>query len=105
MFPEGMDMNSLLAQAQQMQAQLAQAQQQLADSSFTGTAGGGLVEATMTGTGELTGLVIKPEAIDPEDAEGLSDLVLAAVRDASAKVAEKAESVMPGMPDMGQLGL
>ncbi|MFZ2259849.1 hypothetical protein EDD41_1615 [Luteococcus japonicus] len=104
MFPEGMDMNGLLQQAQAMQAQLQQAQDELASSSFTGTAGGDLVEATMTGAGELTGLVIKPEAIDPEDAEGLADLVLAAVRDASAQVQAKAAAVMPGMPDMGSLG-
>ncbi|MEL4503599.1 YbaB/EbfC family nucleoid-associated protein [Luteococcus sp. H138] len=104
MFGEGMDMNGLLAQAQAMQAQLQQAQDELANSTFTGTAGGDLVEATMTGAGELTGLVIKPEAIDPEDAEGLADLVLAAVRDASAQVQAKAAAVMPAMPDMGSLG-
>lgn len=104
MFPEGMDMSGLLAQAQAMQAQLQQAQDELIASTFTGTAGGDLVEATMTGGGELTGLVIKPEAIDPSDAEGLADLILAAVRDASAQAQAKAAAVMPTMPDMGNLG-
>lgn len=104
MFPEGMDMNALLAQAQAMQAQLQNAQSELEATTFTGTAGGDLVEATMTGAGELTGLVIKPEAIDPEDAEGLADLVLAAVRDAAQQVQAKAATVMPSMPDMGSLG-
>lgn len=104
MFGEGMDMSGLLAQAQQMQAQLQQAQDELANSTFTGTAGGGLVEATMTGAGELTGLVIKPEACDPEDTESLADLVLAAVRDASSQMQAKAAAVMPAMPDMGSLG-
>lgn len=104
MFGEGMDMSGLLAQAQQMQAQLQQAQDELASTSFTGTAGGGLVEATMLGTGELTGLVIKPEACDPEDTESLADLVLAAVRDASGQMQAKAAEVMPAMPDMGSLG-
>lgn len=70
MFPEGMDMNALLEQAQQMQVQLQQARDDLQDASFSGTSGGGLVEATVTGGGVLTGLVIKPEAIDPDDAEG-----------------------------------
>lgn len=69
MFPEGMDMNALLEQAQQMQVQLQQARDDLQDASFSGTSGGGLVEATVTGGGVLTGLVIKPEAIDPDDAE------------------------------------
>lgn len=105
MFPDGMDMNALLAQAQQMQAHLQQAQAELLASSFTGTAGGDLVEATMTGGGELTGLVIKPEAIDPDDAEGLADLVLAAVRDAHQQVTAKTAQVMPDMPDMGSFGL
>ncbi|GAA1391845.1 YbaB/EbfC family nucleoid-associated protein [Luteococcus peritonei] len=104
MFPEGMDMNALLAQAQAMQAQLQQAQAQLVASSFTGTAGGDLVEATITGDGELTALTIKPEAMDPEDPESLADLVLAAVRDANAQLKTKAAEVMPAMPEMGGLG-
>lgn len=86
MFPEGMDMNALLEQAQAMQAQLAQTQQELAAAEFIGSAGGDLVVATVSGTGELKGLVIKPEAADPEDTETLADLVLAAVRDANNKV-------------------
>ena len=102
MFPEGMDMNALLEQAQQMQVQLQQARDDLQDASLSGTSGGGLVEATVTGGGVLTGLVIKPEAIDPDDAEGLADLVVAAVRDATSKAAQEAEKVMP---DLGSLGL
>lgn len=104
MFPEGMDMSGLLAQAQAMQAQLQQAQQELASSTFTGSAGGGLVEATVRGTGELVGLTIKPEACDPEDTESLADLVIAAVRDAASQAQEKAAGAMPTMPDLGQLG-
>lgn len=100
MFPEGMDMNSLLAQAQAMQAQFQAAQEQLAAASFTGSAGGDLVEATMNGSGELTGLVIKPEAVDPADTESLADLIVAAVRDATKQVNEKAQAIMPAMPDM-----
>lgn len=96
-----MDMSALLAQAQAMQAQLQQAQEELANSTFTGTAGGGLVAATLTGGGELVGLVIKPEVIDPEDPEGLADLIIAAVRAAGAQVQAKAASVMPAMPTLG----
>jgi DNA-binding YbaB/EbfC family protein len=84
MIPEG-DMSGLLAQAQAMQAQLMQAQEELADTKIEGTSGGGLVTATITGAGELVGLIIKPEVVDPEDTETLADLVLAAVRDASTK--------------------
>ena len=84
MIPEG-DMSGLLAQAQAMQAQLLQAQEELAEAKIEGTSGGGLVTATITGAGELIGLIIKPEVVDPEDTETLADLVLAAVRDASSK--------------------
>jgi hypothetical protein len=82
--PEG-DMSGLLAQAQAMQQQLFAAQQELAETQITGTSGGDLVTATITGAGELVGLVIKPEAVDPEDTETLADLVLAAVRDATTQ--------------------
>ncbi|WP_316670746.1 YbaB/EbfC family nucleoid-associated protein [uncultured Propionibacterium sp.] len=102
MFPEGMDVNALLEQAQQVQAQLQEAQHDLESTSFTGTAGGELVKATVKGNGELIGLVIRPEAIDPSDAEGLADLVLAAVRDAATRASAAARQAMP---DLGQLGL
>ena len=61
-----------------MQQQLLAAQDELARTEVTGTAGGGLVTATVTGSGELIGLDIDPTAIDPGDAEGLADLVVAA---------------------------
>ena len=84
MIPEG-DMSGLLAQAQAMQQQLFTAQQELAEARVEGTAGGDLVTATVSGAGELVGLVIKPEAVDAEDTETLADLVLAAVRDANTQ--------------------
>ena len=84
MIPDGGDMSGLLAQAQAMQAQLMSAQQELAETTVEGTAGGDVVTATVTGAGELVGLVIKPEAVDPEDTETLADLVLAAVRELAA---------------------
>ncbi|WP_037601892.1 YbaB/EbfC family nucleoid-associated protein [Streptacidiphilus rugosus] len=86
MFPGGgqPDMQALLQQAQQMQQQLAQAQAELAAAVVDGSAGGGLVKATVSGAGELKALVIDPKAVDPEDTETLADLVLAAVRDATA---------------------
>lgn len=101
MFPEGMDMGALLQQAQAMQEQLAQAQEDLANSTFTGTAGGDLIEITLTGGGDLIGLVIKPEAVDVDDLESLSDLIIAAFRDASGKASAQAQALMP---DLGGLG-
>lgn len=81
-----LDMQQLLAAAAAMQSQLMNAQQELADAEVEGTAGGGLVRATVNGQGELVDLSIDAAAIDPaepqETAETISDLVLAAYRDA-----------------------
>jgi DNA-binding YbaB/EbfC family protein len=82
------DMAQMLQQAQQLQQQLMEAQEELARTQVQGTAGGGLVSATVSGAGELLGLTIAPEACDPEDTETLADLVVAAVRDANATAAE-----------------
>ena len=85
-----------------MQQQLVAAQEQLAQEEVTGTAGGSLVKATMTGSGELTGLTIDPSAVDPDDLETLQDLVVAAVRDAKRAADELTASRMG--PLAGGLG-
>jgi DNA-binding YbaB/EbfC family protein len=87
-------MQQLMKQAQQMQRQLAAAQAELAEAEVEGSAGGGLVRATMTGSGELLALTINPSAVDPSDVETLQDLVVAAVRDAARTAGELAEQKM-----------
>jgi nucleoid-associated protein EbfC len=91
---EGIDFQQLLQQAQQMQEQLMAAQQNLAEAEFTGTAGGGLITARVTGAGELVALDIDPSVVDPSDVETLADLVVAAVRDATAQVQKMAAEKM-----------
>jgi DNA-binding YbaB/EbfC family protein len=108
----GFDMGQILQQAQQMQQKLVEAQEELANTEVTGTSGGGLVTATVTGGMELKGLVIDPKVVDPEDTETLADLVVAAVRDASANAQKLTEQKLGplagglggGMPDLGGLG-
>jgi DNA-binding YbaB/EbfC family protein len=102
MIPEG-DMSGLLAQAQAMQEQFLNAQQELAEMQIEGSAGGDLVTATVTGSGELVGLVINPEAVDPSDTETLADLIVAAVRDATNKAQAVAASKLG--PLAGGLGM
>ena len=97
---ENFNINEILAQAQAMQAQMAAAQDKLSAAEVTGTSGGGLVTATVRGTGELVRLSIKPEACDPADTEKLADLVVAAVRDANSKVADLQEAFLPPLPSM-----
>lgn len=100
------DMQQLMKQAQQMQAQLMAAQEELARTEVQGTAGGGLVTATVNGTGDLLALVIDKSAVDPDDTETLADLVVAAVHDASREAAELAQTTMgPLAGGMGGLGL
>jgi hypothetical protein len=65
-----------------MQQQLAAAQESIASQSVQGTAGGGLVRASMTGAGDLTAVEIDPSVVDRDDIETLQDLVVAAVHDA-----------------------
>jgi hypothetical protein len=87
-------MQQLMQQAQKMQRQLMAAQEELKAAVVEGSAGGGLVRATLTGSGELTAIVIDPKVIDPDDVETLQDLVVAAVRDAKREADELAESTM-----------
>ena len=99
----GMDMNALLKQAQQMQEEMAKAQEQLADEEVEASAGGGMVKVKMTGDLKLKGIEIDPEAIDPEDAEMLADMVMAAVNEAIRSAQEVATSKMGGIT--GGLGM
>ncbi|UWE13375.1 YbaB/EbfC family nucleoid-associated protein [Actinacidiphila bryophytorum] len=93
MIPGGQpNMQALLQQAQKMQQDLAAAQQELAETEVEGTAGGGLVKATVSGAGELRALVIDPKAVDPEDTETLADLVVAAVHSATDAAQELQQS-------------
>jgi nucleoid-associated protein EbfC len=97
-------MQQMLKQAQKMQQDMLAAQQELADAQVRGSSGGGLVTATMSGTGELVGLQIDPRAVDPEDTETLADLVLAAVRDASRAAGElQAKTMGPLAQGLGGL--
>jgi nucleoid-associated protein EbfC len=99
-------MQQLMKQAQKMQAQMAAAQAELAEAQVTGTAGGGLVSATLTGAGEVVSVKIKPEAVDPDDVETLEDLVVAALHDASRAATEMQNAKMgPVTGGMGGLGL
>jgi DNA-binding YbaB/EbfC family protein len=68
--------------AQQMAQNVQQAQAELEQARVEGTAGGGVVKATVTGKPELVSLTIDPSAVDPNDAELLGDLIVAAVNDA-----------------------
>jgi DNA-binding YbaB/EbfC family protein len=100
----------IMRQVQQMQAAMAQAQAEIAATEVSGSAGGGMVTATVTGTGDLKSIKIDPGAVDPDDVEMLEDLVVAAVaearRAADALSQEKMGAITGGLGSlMGGMGL
>ena len=80
----------MMMEAQKMQRNAALAQEQVAAMEFSATAGGGMVEATVTGEGVVKSLTIDPDALDPEDVDILQDTIVAAINDALAEANEKA---------------
>jgi hypothetical protein len=96
-------MNQMLKQAQALQRKLAQAQEEIAELEVTGSAGGGTVNAVVTGAGDLVRIEIAPEAVDPDDVEMLQDLVVAAVNDALRSAREVEQEKLGGLA--GGLGL
>ena len=106
--PQGMgggpgNMQAMMRQAQKMQEDMARVQEELAATTYTAVSGGGMVTATVDGSHELKNLEIKPEAIDPDDAEMLADLVTAAVNEAIRKAAADSEEKMGAIT--GGMGL
>ncbi len=78
----GMNQMQMMKQAQKMQQDLLKMQEELEQATYSATAGGGAVSATVSGKRELTELHIEPDAVDPEDVEMLQDMVIAAVNEA-----------------------
>ena len=89
-----MGMANLQRMAQQMQQEMLRVQAELESATVDGSAGGGVVSATVTGKQELVSVIIDPAAVDPGDVEMLQDLVVAAVNDALRASRELAEQKM-----------
>jgi len=88
------NLGQLMKQAQQMQARMAEMQAQLEALEMTGASGGGMVELTLNGKGDVKRLKIDKAVVDPAETEVLEDLIVAAFNDARAKVNAHAESEM-----------
>jgi DNA-binding YbaB/EbfC family protein len=97
------NLSSILSQAMQMQEQFAEAQADAANAVVTGSAGGGVVQITITGSIQILDVKISPEAVDPADVEMLEDLVKAALIDAITQVDQLQQASM-GSIDLGALG-
>jgi nucleoid-associated protein EbfC len=104
--PGGFDVNALMKQAQQMQTEMLKAQEALKDEVVEASAGGGMVKVKMGGDLTLREITIDPDAIDPEEAELLSEMVQAAVNEGLRAAQELASTKMGGITGgMGGMGL
>ena len=96
------NLGQLMQQAQEMQNRLTEMQAKLAELEVTGTAGGGMVEVTMTGKTEARRVKIDPKLFDSTERHVVEDLIVAAINDARAKiearVAEKMSELTGGLP-------
>ena len=93
------DMAKMMKQAQDMQGKMAEMQDDLENVLVTGESGAGLVKATATAKGELKALDIDPSIFNGDDKEVVEDLILAAIKDAQAKAAERAQAEMGKMAE------
>ena len=102
------DQMKLMRKMQEMQAGMAAAQEALAAETVEGTAGGGMVKVTLSGSGEVQRVSIDASVVDPDDIETLEDLVVAAVTDGLRRAAELQATrlgAVTGGLDLGSLGL
>ncbi|MDX2484390.1 YbaB/EbfC family nucleoid-associated protein [Antarcticimicrobium sediminis] len=93
------DMAKMMKSAQELQTKMAQMQDDLANLTVTGESGAGLVKATATAKGGLTALDIDPSIFNGSDKEVVEDLILAAIKDAQTKAAEKAQQEMASLTE------
>ncbi len=103
-----MDIQEMMKNMQEMTGKMREAQDDMKTKTVVGDAGGGMVKATMNGLGELVGLDIEKEIIDPADPEMLADLILAGINDAQRKVNElKMDGIknLTGGLDLSSLGI
>ena len=104
--PQPPNMQQLLKQAQKMQADMMAAQESLKDEVVEASAGGGMVKVKVTGDLQIKEITIDPTAVDPEDVEMLSDMVLAAVNEGLRSAQELAASKLGALTGgLGGLGL
>jgi hypothetical protein len=96
-------MNQMMRGIQKMQEAMEKLQSELAVAKVEGTSGGGAVKVTCTGALDFSSVKIKPEAIDPNDAETLEDLVLSAIKDACEKAKKLGEQKTAAQ--LGGMGL
>ncbi|MBQ9458988.1 MAG: YbaB/EbfC family nucleoid-associated protein [Oscillospiraceae bacterium] len=103
-----MKQQAMQQQLMKMQEDMAKKQHEVEEKTFTASVGGGAVTATVSGKKELTALVIKPEAVDPEDVEMLQDMIVSAVNEGLRQAEEAMDAGMNALTSglgLGGLGI
>ncbi len=95
----------MLKKAQKMQQDMLKKQEELQAQEYTASSGGSMVTATVSGKHELLKLEINPEAVDPDDVEMLSDMIIAAVNEAMRTADAAMESGMASITGGMGMGL
>ena len=106
--PGGMNQAAMMKQAQKMQQDMIRMQEEMENKTYSASAGGGMVTATVNGKHQVVSIDIKPEAVDPEDIEMLQDLVVSAVNEALRQAGDAMEQGMnqiTGSLNLGAFGL
>ena len=80
------NLGQMMKQAQKLQEKMGELQEQLGQAELVGSSGGGMVQVTLSGKGDLRRLKIDPSLVDPEEVEVLEDLIVAAFNDGKAKL-------------------
>ena len=94
----GANIQNLMRQAQKMQEDMQKSKEEIENTDFTASAGGGMVSVVMGGNRRVKSISIKPEVVDPDDIEMLSDLITAGVNDALAQIEQAEKDKLPQMP-------
>ena len=97
------NMQGMIKQAQKMQEQMTNRQAELDEKEYDFTVGGGMLTIHMNGKKEMLGIELKPEVVDPDDIETLSDILVAAVNEAIKRVEDTNSSEMSKIT--GNVGL
>ena len=102
--PGGMNQAAMMKQAQKMQQEMLRMQEEMENKTWSATAGGGMVTATVSGKHEVVDLKINPEAVDPDDVEMLQDMIIAAVNEAMRTADNEAANNMSRLTGGMNLG-
>ncbi len=94
----GANLQNLMRQAQKMQEDMQRSKEEIENTDFTASVGGGMVTVVMGGNRRVKSINIKPEVVDPDDIEMLTDLVVAGVNDALTQIENEEKAKLPQMP-------